>query len=255
MLDFGNVGQKVCALCKVDKDLKKSHFMPQALYKEIGKSKLQSESPILIRTKRKSAAATDRQYAKLLLCGGCEQLFSTRECVLSKYWCRRSGFLLKKELEADANYRSGSGQRFFNTYPEVTLSEDVLYYFAISILWRSSQGDWGDYKELQGLTDQLVEQMRLYLLGEAQPPSDIKVRVYVDWNGKVDQLLILPSSDGRTVQFVMLGLVVEFLIKPLCGNPLIGIMADSGQLVDMVLDDRRCSEVYKYVKRAAINSQ
>ena len=74
--------------------------------------------------------------------------------------------------------------------------EDEYVYFASSIIWRASAGDWGDeygiYKGSLGLKYQ--EQIRCYLLCESEFPKNIYIVIYVD-NGKE----ILPIISFPTV--------------------------------------------------------
>src|ERR1019366_9059715 len=64
----------ICALCRNERELRNSHFLPQALYRYVRANTGAVRSPIIIGSD--SARNTDRQFTKYLLCHECEQRFS-----------------------------------------------------------------------------------------------------------------------------------------------------------------------------------
>lgn len=240
-----------CALCRERDDLKKSHLLPKSAYRVIGKSKRQKASPILIRALRDVASPSDYQYVKHLLCAECEQKLSDKEDIVARYWFRKPGFLLRNQLRQVALYESDGGRRYYPWYPAIGLQENDLYYFALSLLWRACQGRWGDYPGLEALTEGMMEEVRLYLYADAFPPKSIKVLVFVDWAGKLEQIITLPISQPGRVQIVLLGLCIELHIDVLGHDKLVKDMNAADQKVYLMLDKARCEEVFGYVHYTA----
>lgn len=240
-----------CALCRENDDLKKSHLLPKSAYRVIGKSKRQKASPILIRALRDVASPSDYQYVKHLLCADCEQKFSDKEDIVAKYWFRKPGFLLRNQLRQVALYESDGGRRYYPGYPPIGLQEDDLYYFALSLLWRACQGAWGDYPGLDILTEYVEEDVRRYLNGDAVAPKSVKALVFVDWAGKLEQIMTLPISQPGRVQIVLLGLCIELHIDVLGNGKVVKDMNAADQKVYLMLDKTRCEEVFGYVHYTA----
>lgn len=235
-----------CKLCEKNSVLKNSHLLPKAAYKIIGKSKKRRESPIMIRSLRNVASPSDYQYCKELLCSECEQLFSNREHAVSKFWFRKPGFLLRNQLRQVALYDYEEGRRFYHRYPPVGLKQSDLYYFSLSLVWRACQGRWGDFEGLSVFPPKLEQQVRQFLLGEGPSPSSIKVLVYVDWGGKLEQVITLPTADSGRVQIVVLGLCIEVHVSIFGNDPVVLALESLGQDVSLILDKVRCNEVFEY---------
>ncbi|WP_395600888.1 hypothetical protein [Pseudomonas sp. B19125] len=254
---FGVLGGLVvlCALCKESDDLRCSHLLPKCAYRVIGKSKRQKASPVFVRSKRNLASPTDYQYKKYLLCSSCEQLFSTREDIISKYWFRKPGFLLKEQLRQVTCYEGDDFARFYPVYPPVTLDEEDLYYFALSLLWRSCAGSWGDYEGVNGFSGKVLHSIGEYLLGRSSAPSNVRVLVFVDWSGVLEQIMTLPVGKEGKVQIVVLGLCIEIYVEDVIADPLVRSLQSLNQKVALILDNKRCAEVFGFIHAMARKTQ
>jgi hypothetical protein len=219
-------------------------LIPKAAYRVIGKHREQKLAPVLVDLVNTRAAATDRQFKKYLLCSDCELLFGLREDAVARSWCQRGIFLLRSELRQFLIYEANAGQRVFKYYPGVSLKQDELLYFALSIVWRASQSQWGSYSGLSLIPAATLEVIRRYLLGKGSKPVGTYLVVHVDWEGHVEKLITLPvesPQDGIVrVQFTILGIMFEFLFisDSIMSHDL---LASSGIQVDvmLVLDKRR----------------
>ncbi len=243
----------VCALCLKDSVLRDSHLIPKSAYRAIGKNKHRKQPPVLIFSKEKLAISSDAQVKKYLLCSICEQKLSDKENIVAKYWYRGSGFLLRNQLRQMRIYSDLQGQRYFDSYPPVKLSEDDCFYFFVSILWRASMGPWPKYEGLKFVNEEVMEEIRTYLLGVTPPPEKVKVIVWVDWDGLIQAMLTLPMKDstGNFASLLLLGMYVEIHVMD-GGSDISALAARSiKDKVLMVLDKRRCRDVYERVARVA----
>ncbi|RRW54963.1 hypothetical protein EGJ55_14270 [Pseudomonas moraviensis] len=144
------------------------------------------------------------------------------------------------------------GRRFYSPYPPVGLKESDLYYFALSLAWRACQGSWGEFEGIKVFTQSLELEVKEYLLGRAGPPPQIKVMVYVDWDGKLGQMLTLPHVDSGRMQIVLLGLCIEIHIDVEGQDIIVQSLNAMGQNVSLVLDKTRCAEVYELIVKEAM---
>ncbi len=145
----------VCRLCEKPAELKESHLIPKFVFawmKETG-------SPYLRMSGRPNKREQDgRKYH--LLCGVCEQRFSTREG-----WFSQNMFVPYLEQKA-------------TSFPYT----ESLYYFLVSVLWRVLQDDLGDlpadhpHHARIHLADY---EWRTYLLGGPIPPTYNDVHLYL----------------------------------------------------------------------------
>lgn len=241
-----------CALCGKHRDLRKSHLIPKSAYRVLGKSKRQLKSPILVRSQLNRAGASDFQYTKNLLCDECEQLFSDKEDLVSRYWYRRPGFLLRNKLRHLEPDDFDEGRRFYSPYPAVGLDEDDFYYFALSLAWRACQGSWGDYKGLDVLTPNLEREISEYLLGRGVAPPNVKVMVYVDWDGRMEEILTLPHVDQGRIQIVLLGLCIEVHVDVSGSDKIVKALTDLDEKISLVLDKTRWAEFHGLVLKEAV---
>ncbi|WP_370683224.1 hypothetical protein AB9V60_24450 [Pseudomonas syringae pv. atrofaciens] len=241
---------KPCALCGESKPLRDSHYFPKAAYKELGKSKKSKISPVKLDMLKARANSSDKQYKKHLLCNDCEKLFSKREDIVSRFWRKSSGFLLKNQLRNMKIYEDYNDQRVFPTYPPVSIKQDDLFYFILSIVWRASQGPWGDLPGINGIPTSVMPHIEKYLLGSGPQPAGIKIIIYVDWKDRLKDMIRFVSEGPHYpggywfAQFVMLGLTVDVFFG--C-NPLQELdiaMRFGGERMILILDIERSNQFY-----------
>lgn len=163
-----------CKLCLQEKDLRDSHFMPAAIFAQLRMPALKNPNPVLITPD--VSLTTSRQIKDYVLCGDCEQRFSS----LGESWvlanmARAEGFLLQDSLskagpmDANQDFAMFSGA----TIPGVQM--DALVYFAMSVFWRAAAHQW---RNVTGVMDAIDiglyrEQIRLFLLGGNFPANAV----------------------------------------------------------------------------------
>jgi hypothetical protein len=242
-----------CALCKEKKDLRDSHYFPKAAYREVGRSKTNKEPPVTVEMQKSYSHSSDRQYKKYLLCGDCEQLFATREKIMAKSWRKRSGFLLKNQLRNMKIYEEYEGQRVFPVYPPVSIKQDDLFYFILSIVWRASQGDWGDLPGLTGIPRDMIDRIEKYLTGKGPQPAGIKIIVYVDWEDHLKDIIRFTTEHPHypggywCAQFVLLGMTVDVFFGCDVGQELDIATRFRGERMILILDKERSKQFYESI--------
>jgi hypothetical protein len=165
-----------CKLCLKVGDLLKSHMMPAALY---GDRRKEFQVTTLSGT-----VMTKTQMKQHLLCRDCEQRFDRNgeSHVLGAIAPKNSrAFPLHDRMKiAYPRDSDSSSSRFFG--PDFRLDMDQFAYFAVSVVWRATVGQW--VMQDGNLTQEaklgvFQENMRKYLLGEISFPSDMAVIVAV----------------------------------------------------------------------------
>jgi len=169
----------VCRLCLETKLLRKSHFIPAALYPKHRKPNYATRScsgPLDSKAKHIRAH---------LLCADCEQRFEQGGESEVLHWVNPKGtFRLHERLSIalPRDYNPFDLDQSINRYSgaDIGVDTDKFAYFAISIVWRGAVHDWimpdGTMRPHDALGG-FVEPMRLYLLGQTSLPSDTSVIV------------------------------------------------------------------------------
>ena len=165
-----------CALCLTTKELRRSHLLGRAIYllNRDGNADPVLMTPQLI-------TPTQQQIWRHLLCGDCEQRFSSRgEALIMRLVQRKTEFALLDRLrlavslsvEPSVNAFSGSA---------IGIDTEALAYFALSVLWRSGVQTWRTLnQQTTGVSlGGCQEPIRKYLVGETGFPSDIVVTVTI----------------------------------------------------------------------------
>ncbi|MGS2742119.1 hypothetical protein ACU6TU_00715 [Halomonas sp. LS-001] len=188
----------VCALCNRSMKLKDSHFMPKAIYRTIKKGfPGQGEDIIWISGFDKSAAYTDKQAKKHLLCENCELKFSKNgEDIVLPLMARPNGFKLATKIRKYKALTSVQDEVWYFP-PNGELAFGFMY-FAVSIAWRMSATDWGSC----GLpdTENSIRKEKMYafskfLMGDSALPENTYLAVYVE-----NQVVDTPSMSFPTVK-------------------------------------------------------
>jgi hypothetical protein len=187
-----------CGLCKKDAELKISHLMPKSLYRALRDAFPESGRDLVFLNKQTgNAIFTDHQVKIPFLCFSCEQRFNkygenhvVRECH------RGDGkFILLNKLKSLNASIIHNGEKWINPAHHQILHPDQYLYFAASIIWRASTGNWGDeyssYKEALG--DKYQEQIRTFLLGETVFPKDVYIAIYVDNDRDIFPVISFPT--------------------------------------------------------------
>ena len=173
----------ICALCKKTANLKDSHFMPKSVYRAIRNGFPEhGQKIVLITGSDKSAAYTDKQAKKHLLCEGCELKFSKNgEDKVIPLMARPNGFKLATKIKKFKELANVKGETwYFPPNGEVALA---FMYFAISVAWRLSATDWSAFG-LPETKDSIREESMIafsdFLLGKTEHPENAFLAIYVD---------------------------------------------------------------------------
>lgn len=175
-----------CALCREEAILRKSHLLPSSAYRVIAFDESEVNSkPTKVDFAKGTAVETNEQLIQKLLCGECEDRFSKYgEKVVGGLWATKFEFpLLKKVMELkvigeDENIQIYDSRRL----PEI--DREALYYFALSIVWRSYVWDWSSIRQevkRTPLGEKYAEIFRQFLLGGERPKNTyLYALVYTD---------------------------------------------------------------------------
>lgn len=185
--------QGKCRLCSTIQDLRDSHIMPRWTYRRLYKSAAgtagANQAPVQVHDG--TAIITGAQISEYLLCGSCEQRFSTVE-----------GAIAKISLQPDDTFPALQQVKVLESDPDGFTAADAsqvpadLGYFALSVLWRASVSS--KYPKID-LGTRYNEEFRRYLLGTTGVPSNVRVMVEIlDVRGnpgpRIDRVVIHPEG-------------------------------------------------------------
>jgi len=187
-----------CGLChKEDSELKNSHLLPRALYKNI-RNKTNCDptwvSPSRITTQ-------SRQIRDFFLCGKCEGKFSERgeKWVLENYPQNNGTFPLQKTLLAEKPIGWKGDDRFYNATPDFSVGFKKLSYFGISVFWRACAHAWSLLDRDQPLRLKFgpyENALRLFLNDEGPFPEDAALQILVSTSTVPHDGVLFPSTYG-----------------------------------------------------------
>lgn len=208
----------ICRLCGLEAKLIKSHFMPKSAYAHL---RSETESPIKINGKSSTAAHTDSQVTRKLLCSRCENLFSAKgERIMGTLWNTKNGFPLLELLERSAYHGRKEGETYYDGRKVSQTIRNALFYFAVSIVWRAQVWDWGQDGDPYGgaLGDLYEKKFREFLLnGDDLPYTYLTVEL--NTNPKFSSLMFFPHSycsDGLKIhRFALLGITFYLCVGKL----------------------------------------
>lgn len=202
----------ICALCRQHRELLKSHFMPAALYKNL----LDPGGPIqnTIITNLETAAERSDQLKQPLLCQECEIRFQQggESWVLARRLMPDGSFKLREILRQGKPTQTKDGASFYETAGIPEIEPEQLLYFAASVFWRASVGNWrsalGPYEKLP-LGANVTEGLRQFLLKAADFPDDLAILLSLSASASPRQIMTLPQmvpSSGKQFQFFIPGM-------------------------------------------------
>jgi hypothetical protein len=197
----------LCALCRKEAELQRSHFLPAALYKAVAQGHApHDDAPVMINVLRNTAVQVNFQSRTHFLCSPCEQLFSRHgESVVIASCHRKDGeFLLRDRLRKIKPSRTTSNGRgvYFGDAVPADVGASAFYYFALSIIWRASAVSWpGETGVTPGsLGDVYQEIFRRYLLGETSPPENVAVNIHVYFDDEPTTFMAFPTHRKAALQ-------------------------------------------------------
>lgn len=216
-----------CGLCRLDRDLKQSHLMPKSLYSALRNAFPEAGKDLVFsRVKSGTSFYTDYQVKKPFLCDCCEgRLSRYGENIVSPECHRGEGkFELLEKIKQATPICIDKTEKWINPTPDDNLNPEAYLYFGASIIWRASAGNWPDgldaYKNALG--DRYQEQIRLYLLGEADFPSKIYLAVCADRDDDIIPLVSFPTFSKKrgyhNHRFYIPGVRFNFIIGSMTGG-------------------------------------
>ena len=209
----------ICKLCLEVKPLKKSHFLPAALYPKRRKPSFASRNRLV------PLDSNCRHIKDHILCVDCEQRFDRNGESEVLYWVspKSKTFRLRERLKValPRDYNQNDSDRSISRYSgtDVGVDVDKFAYFAISVIWRGAVHDWalpdGSVRPHDALGG-FVEPMRLYLLRQAPFPPDTSVIVIVGSDDESRKLWTIATphveADCLNFRFLTFGLLFRVLM-------------------------------------------
>jgi hypothetical protein len=208
----------ICALCHNPRPLLDSHFLPAAVYKNL----LDPTGPIknMIVSNGTTASERSDQVSQPLLCQECEILFQQggESWVLARRLMPDGSFVLRDILRASPPARTTpKGELVYEAASIPGVNPEQLVYFAASIFWRGAVADWdlptGKYPKL-GISPELIEALRKYLLGEQPLPPDVVILLHISAAAQPTQTAFPPypvSGDGVGFHFYIPGMLFTLI--------------------------------------------
>ena len=196
----------LCKLCRLERNLRKSHYIPKSVYKAIKRANSSSEhSLVRVNRLRQEIFSSDRQVKKPLLCNGCENKFSRNgeTIVVGSCYKGEGQFKLRTQLDGLTPSYIDSRSRTKHYHGEEvskSVRTSAYAYFALSMVWRGSVGNWGEpYSALNNtLSVKDSELLRQYLCCQTELPKNIMVHVYVDCDFPSQAAISAPPTVGKT---------------------------------------------------------
>jgi hypothetical protein len=221
----------VCALCRSEQYLCRSHLLPAALYRLCINRVARNPNPILFTSKR--IVLTSSQLAHHLLCVECETRFRTsgEDWMMSHCYRGRHVFRLRDEMargrELHSPYNNTCLYLAADT-PEIEVTK--LVYFASSVFWRGSVS-WRIEGEAPAvpvsLGDKYAEAFRKYLLGLSGFPEHAALLVFVSSLKKPPLIVAVPlnvrkrrESSFHQYRFRIPGLTFDLFVGRTVPQPL-----------------------------------
>lgn len=192
-----------CGLCRETKELRDSHLIPRALYKQL-RDPNGGTDPNPVLTTEEKAITSSQQVSSYFLCSECEQRFSDcgERYVIAQ--CARSDgrFNLREQLLATSPLHDRPQFKTYNVQPPLGNNIEFYLYFAASIFWRASVHRWKLGSKPVGKISlgKYEEQFRLYLLNEASFPKNARLQVHVSTGSPSDLLTTVFPYTQRVEQ-------------------------------------------------------
>lgn len=204
----------MCRLCRNIAPLRRSHYLPAAFYRLLSESP--DRAPVCANLTTETALLTNRQTTTKLLCQDCEQLFSrSGEDHVAKICYRGPNkFLLKEQIACIEHQAMIADKKiFWGQEVEEMAAMSKLIYFALSMLWRGSVGEWEPpYNEYHGSLGRDEQDIHRYLVQQESLPDSICVIVFVDLDSP--SLMGLTPPSCKRVNLVKHGVYAHSFMIP-----------------------------------------
>jgi hypothetical protein len=176
---MAKIGQ--CALCLTKAaELQDSHYLPAGVYRVLRDETSPDGNPNPILLGQESAVQTSKQITDYLLCRECEQRLNRNgESYFLQICWRRNGFRLHAILDSATPAFVTDRFRIYAAAKIPEINVEAISYFAASVFWRASVHHWKRYEDAQIDLGPYEEQLRKYLMGDADFPNDCTLWVSV----------------------------------------------------------------------------
>src|SRR5713226_5437987 len=164
----------LCKLCKQDRELRESHFLPAAVYAQLRGNTQLDPNPVLIT--RRVSLTTSKQITDRVLCAECEQRFSkSGEAWVLGNMARPEGFLIQDAVAASKPIDANDKFAYYSSVKIPEINMDALVYFAVSMFWRGSAHTWRNVSGyMEGIElGPFEEPIRRFLVGDKFPADTV----------------------------------------------------------------------------------
>jgi hypothetical protein len=203
----------ICKLCLKDgMDLQRSHLLSAAIYRILrDDGRAANPNPVLITPE--GQVQSSKQQRAFLLCRSCEAILS-RE---GEDWIFRHGMKNDGGFPlADVLRRSrpsvgtlGEHTRLYESALIPEINTAAITHFAMGIFWKASIHGWNTDGTIPVNLGEYDDEIRRFILGEADFPKDAVLAVMVREGGAIDRLTHTPTGIAgpqvSTYQFAIPG--------------------------------------------------
>jgi len=180
----------ICKMCREEKVLCESHFMPGCLYDHVTDGRVSS-----VRIGDGMVMPTDRQVKDRLLCGDCEQRLCKSEAwVCPKLVWPDRRFELYNLVAAERHFEDSSGNGTLYYVKNGNVSVHDITHFALGIFWKAAVHPWKGGKDTPFIELPEHDQIRRWLLGESAFPVSMSLMLTVSKPDRA-QLTFNPPGD------------------------------------------------------------
>ncbi len=169
--------KRICKLCLQHRELRRSHFMPRAIY---GNLRAPGYEPVQLTSK--VVRPTSLQTAEYLLCHDCEQLLNKKgeRWVLPRLARYNASFPLYDLLTKRPPVFDDGYLAVYATAENPDVDRESLINFAIGLFWKASVHSWsGERQEARIDLGDVGENLRRFLLGQAALAENVALVLIV----------------------------------------------------------------------------
>jgi len=205
-----------CKLCLLEKELRKSHYLPKGLLRYLQEHSLTNPNPVTVTPD--SVLQTSQQITDYLLCEDCEQRFNLNgERWLIRHMARIDSFPIWEMLQESKPLAANEDRVCYAGAAIPGLRMDQLLYFAMSVFWRGSVHSWKDRGgNRHGIDLGIYEEPIRQFLLNGPFPEDVALTISI-WRAKGNVVLATyfptpgDTSDYSTFLLYIPG--IEFLLS------------------------------------------
>jgi hypothetical protein len=190
-----------CRLCLGEGELRDSHLLAAGFYRLARTPADRNRNPVI--AAGGITMKSSREVKSHLLCGECEQCFSTRgeDWVLKNCLREGEGFAIQDALLRAQPVHVDRRDKIavFAGNATAGVDPEQLSYFAASVFWRASAHIWTVNKDqrLKLALGPYEEALRLFLRDEGPFPRDAAILVGVAQASTLENFTALPTMIGR----------------------------------------------------------